>query len=227
MFLMVPLALVEVMGVPVAEHWTLYLPIVLASFVVMVPAIVWAERRARVKSVFLASIVTLIVSQFIFLAQVDLMWVLVGGLFVFFIAFNLLEALLPSLVSRIAPPAAKGAALGVFNTAQSIGAATGSAIGGAIALRFGAAGVFGFCIALAIAWWLWARSMQAPPVVALREYAIGDHVDIEWLRERLLELPGVREASVERERRMAYLKVNLELWDEEGVRRLLDAPVVA
>lgn len=227
MFLMVPLALVEVMGVPVAEHWTLYLPIVLASFVVMVPAIVWAEKRARVKSVFLASIVTLIVSQFIFLAQVDLMWVLVGGLFVFFIAFNLLEALLPSLVSRIAPPAAKGAALGVFNTAQSIGAATGSAIGGAIALRFGAAGVFGFCIALAIAWWLWARSMQAPPVVALREYAIGDHVDIEWLRERLLELPGVREASVERERRMAYLKVNLELWDEEGVRRLLDAPVVA
>ena len=224
MFLMVPLALVEVMGVPVARHWTLYLPTVLASFVILVPAIIWAERKSRLKPLFLAAIVTLIASQAIFLAQSDLMWVLVGGLFVFFAAFNLLEALLPSLVSRIAPPAAKGAALGVFNTAQSIGAATGSAIGGAIALHFGAVGVYMSCVVLAIVWWLWARSMQPPPVVALREYAVGDHVDPDWLRAQLLALPGVREASVEAERRMAYVKVNLALWDEDVVRRLLDVP---
>ncbi|WP_018411980.1 MFS transporter [Methyloversatilis thermotolerans] len=227
MFLLVPLALVELMHIPVSRHWTLYLPIVLASFVVMVPAIIWAEKRARMKPLFLASIVILIASQIIFLLQPDRAWMVVGGLFVFFAAFNLLEALLPSLVSRIAPPAAKGAALGVFNTAQSMGAATGSAIGGAIALRFGAGGVFAFCLALAVVWWLWARSMQAPPVVALREYAIGDHVDLDWLRDRLLELPGVREASVEKDRRMAYLKVNLEMWDEEGMRRLLDAAATA
>jgi MFS family permease len=227
MFLLVPLALVELMHIPVSRHWTLYLPIVLASFVVMVPAIIWAEKRARMKPLFLAAIVILIASQIIFLLQPDRAWMVVGGLFVFFAAFNLLEALLPSLVSRIAPPAAKGAALGVFNTAQSIGAATGSAVGGAIALRFGASGVFAFCLLLAVVWWLWARGMQPPPVVALREYAIGDHVDLDWLRDRLLELPGVREASVEKDRRMAYLKVNLEMWDEEGMRQLLDAAATA
>jgi MFS family permease len=222
MFLMVPLALVERMGRPVAGHWTLYLPIVLASFVVMVPAIIWAERRSRVKAVFLASIVALAASQVMFLLEVEAAGVLFGGLFVFFVAFNLLEATLPSLVSRIAPPAAKGAALGVFNTAQSVGAATGSALGGAIALRFGAEGVYLFCAALAVVWLLWARSMRAPPVVALREYVIGEHVDLDRLRDQIAGLPGVREARIEAERRVAFLKVNLELWDEDVVRRLLE-----
>lgn len=227
MFLMVPLALVKVMGLPVADHWKLYFPVVMASFVLMVPAIIWAERNARVKTVFLASILTLIASQLMFLLNLDLAWVLVGALFVFFVAFNLLEATLPSLVSRIAPPDAKGAALGVFNTAQSFGAATGSAVGGAIALRFGDQGVYLFCTVLAVVWWLWARSMQPPPVVALREYVIGDHVDLDALRVQLARLPGVREARIEAERRMAFVKVNLELWDEDGARRLLGQPVGA
>lgn len=227
MFLMVPLALVKVMGLPVADHWKLYFPVVMASFVLMVPAIIWAERNARVKTVFLASILTLIASQLMFLLHLDLAWVLVGGLFVFFVAFNLLEATLPSLVSRIAPPDAKGAALGVFNTAQSFGAATGSAVGGAIALRFGDQGVYLFCTLLAFVWWLWARSMQPPPVVALREYVIGDHVDLDALSVQLSRLPGVREARIEAERRMAFVKVNLELWDEDGARRLLGHPAGA
>ena len=77
---------------------------------------------------------------------------------------------------------------------------------------------------LAIVWWLWARSMKPPPVVALREYVIGDHVDLDGLRAQLARLPGVREARIEAERRMAYIKVNLELWDEDGMRRLLDLP---
>ena len=221
MFLMVPLALVEVMGMPVAEHWTLYLPIVLASFVVMVPAIVWAEKRARVKTVFLAAIVTLIASQFVFLAQVGLMWVLVGGLFVFFIAFNLLEALLPSLVSRIAPPQAKGTALGIYNTTQSLGLFLGGAAGGWLAQHYGPAGVFGVGIALALLWLAIAVTMQAPPVVALREFIIQPHVDLDKLREQLAEMPGVREAVVEPEKRIAYLKVNLERWDERRVRQLI------
>ncbi len=66
--------------------------------------------------------------------------------------------------------------------------------------------------------------MRAPPVVALREYVIGEHVDLDRLRAQLAGLPGVREARVEAEWRMAYLKVNLELWDEDGLRSLLEVP---
>ncbi len=225
MFLMVPLALVERVGMPVSTHWKIYLPVVLASFVIMVPAIIWSERKARNKTLLLSAILALIASQLLFLVSGDTLATIAGGLFVFFTAFNLLEASLPSLVSRVAPPSAKGAALGAFNTAQAVGAALGSAVGGAIALRFGAHGVFVFCTLLAVVWWLWARSMRAPPVVALREYVVGEHVDLDRLRAQLVGLPGVREARVEVERRMAYIKVNLELWDEEGVRRLLDTPV--
>lgn len=227
MFLMVPRLLVEHVGTPVAEHWKIYLPVVLASFVLMVPAIIWSEKRARHRSLLLAAIAAMGASQLFFLASGDTLITIAAGLFVFFTAFNLLEASLPSLVSRIAPPSAKGAALGAFNTSQAIGAALGSSAGGAIALRFGAPGVFMFCTAIAAIWWLWARTMKSPPVVALREYSIGDHVDLDTLRSRLVELPGVREASVEAERRMAYVKVNLELWDEDGVRRLLDVPATS
>jgi MFS family permease len=227
MFLVVPRALVEHAGLPVSDHWQIYLPVVLASFVLMVPAIIWSEKRARHRTLLLAAIAAMGASQLLFLATGDSTMTIAGGLFVFFTAFNLLEASLPSLVSRIAPPSAKGAALGAFNTAQAVGAALGSSVGGAIALRFDAPGVFVFCIALSAIWWLWARTMRAPPVVALREYSIGDHVDLDTLRSRLAALPGVREASVEAERRMAYVKVNLETWDEEGVRRLLDAPAAS
>ena len=87
--------------------------------------------------------------------------------------------------------------------------------------------MFIFCTAIATIWWLWARTMKSPPVVALREYVIGDHVDLDTLRARLAALPGVREASIEAERRMAYVRVNLEHWDEDGVRRLLDAPATS
>lgn len=144
MFLVVPLALVEHAGMPVTTHWKIYLPVVLASFVLMVPAIIWSERRARHRTLLLAAIAAMAASQALFLASGDTAWTIAGGLFVFFTAFNLLEASLPSLVSRVAPPSAKGAALGAFNTAQAVGAALGSAVGGAIALRFGAPGVFVF-----------------------------------------------------------------------------------
>lgn len=225
MFLMVPLALVENLGMPVVDHWHIYLPVVLVSFVVMVPAIIHAERKARVKPVFLAAIVALLVSQLALLHTGTLWWV-AGLLFVFFTAFNVLEATLPSLVSRVAPPQAKGAALGAFNTAQAIGAALGSAVGGAIALHWGADGVFAFTAGLSLVWWLWARSMRAPPVVALREYVIDEALDIDWVHVQLQQLPGVREAVVMPEQRMAYLKVNLELWDEDGAQRMLGRSTV-
>lgn len=227
MFLMIPLALVEQVGMPVTAHWKIYLPVVLASFVIMVPAIIWSERRARNKTLLLAAILAMAASQLMFLVSGDTLWTIAGGLFVFFTAFNLLEASLPSLVSRIAPPTAKGAALGAFNTSQALGAALGSSVGGAIALNFGARGVFVFCTVLALGWWLWARTMRPLPVIEVREYEIGEDVDIDGLRAQLMSLPGAREATVEAERRIASVKVNLELWDEARVRRLLGLPAAA
>lgn len=222
MFVVVPGAIVATGGIPVAEHWKVYLPVVLASFILMLPPIYFAERRARIKAVFVGSVFVLLLAQGGFLFGSGMFRSLVANLVVFFVVFNILEASLPSLVSRIAPPQAKGTALGIYNTTQSLGLFLGGAAGGALAQHSGAAGVFGVGIALALIWLGIAVTMQAPPVVALREFLVRPHVDIERLREQLAGLPGVREAVVEPERRIAYLKVNLERWDERRVRRLLE-----
>jgi hypothetical protein len=84
-----------------------------------------------------------------------------------------------------------------------------------------------FCTVLALGWWLWARTMRPLPVIEVREYEIGEDVDIDGLRAQLMSLPGAREATIEAERRIASVKVNLELWDEARVRRLLGLPAAA
>ncbi len=221
MFVVVPGAIVAAGGIPVAGHWKVYLPVVFASFVLMLPPIFYAERRARLKPVFVGSVLVLLLAQGGFLYGSGKFNALVANLVVFFVVFNILEASLPSLVSRIAPPQAKGTALGIYNTTQSLGLFLGGAAGGWLAQHYGPAGVFGVGIALALLWLAIAVTMQAPLVVALREFIIQPHVDLDKLREQLAEMPGVREAVVEPEKRIAYLKVNLERWDERRVRQLI------
>ena len=91
------------------------------------------------------------------------LWPVAIGLLAFFVAFNVLEATLPSLVSRTAPPAAKGAALGVYNTTQALGLFCGAALGGALAQHFGDNAVFVACAGLALVWLGVAASMNFPP----------------------------------------------------------------
>ncbi len=134
----------------------------LVSFVVMVPAIIAAERKDKMRPVFIAAVGLLLVVQIgLFLLHASL-WSLALWLLLFFVAFNVLEATLPSLVSRTAPPAAKGAALGVYNTTQAMGLFIGGAAGGYIAQHFGDNAVFAACAGLILVWLAVANSMNFP-----------------------------------------------------------------
>jgi MFS family permease len=166
MFVVVPGWLVERAGLPVGEHWQVYLPVVLLSFAVMVPPMILAERRGRMRTVFVAAVALLAVSQLLFALQPSGLAALAGLLFVFFAAFNVLEASLPSLVSRLAPADAKGAALGIYNTTQSLGLFAGGLLGGAVQQSWGAPAVFGCCAVLAGAWLVLAGSHRRWPVRA-------------------------------------------------------------
>jgi len=164
MWVMVPAALVSSGGLPVPEHWKVYLPAVLLSFVVMVPAVIIAERRNLMKPVFNAAVGLLALVQFG-------LWLIGDGLIplallltLFFVAFNVLEATQPSWISRIAPAHAKGTALGVYNTLQSVGLFLGGLLGGWLGQRFGAGAVSLFCGVLALAWLVLSASMNPPPV---------------------------------------------------------------
>ncbi|MGC3963329.1 MAG: MFS transporter [Rhodocyclaceae bacterium] len=225
MFLVVPRLLVDQQHIPVEHHWMLYLPVVFGGFVLAAPAIMQAERRSRMKPVFMGSISVIALSQLGLLLAYDHFVVLVAMLFLFFVAFNFLEASMPSLVSRIAPPHAKGLALGAFNTSQALGAGLGAAAGGMLALHFGPQGVFGASLVLSLLWALWAKSMVVPSLSARREYHIAPHLDLIEVREQIARLPGVREVVLEPQRRIAVLKVNPERWDESRLRTLIGGEV--
>ena len=162
MFVVLPHALVDHGGLPAAAHWQVYLPAVLVSFAIMVPAIIAAERKDKMATVFRAAIALLVVVQLGLLLFGESLWSLALWLVLFFVAFNILEATLPSLVSRTAPPAAKGAALGVYNTTQALGLFIGGAAGGFIAQNFGDNAVFAACTGLALIWLAVAATMNFP-----------------------------------------------------------------
>ncbi len=164
MWVMVPAALVASGGLPISEHWKVYLPAVLLSFVVMVPAVIIAERRNLMKPVFNAAVALLALVQFGLWLFGDGLIPLALLLTLFFVAFNVLEATQPSWISRIAPADAKGTALGVYNTLQSIGLFLGGLLGGWLGQRFGPGMVSLFCGALALVWLLLSAGMNPPPL---------------------------------------------------------------
>ncbi|MBS1228290.1 MAG: major facilitator superfamily 1 [Proteobacteria bacterium] len=166
MWVLLPSILVQRGGLAVAEHWQVYLPAVLVSFVIMVPAIIAAEKHGRMKLVFNAAIALLLVVQIGFGFFGDSVYALGFWLTLFFVAFNVLEATQPSLISRLAPAHAKGAALGVYNTTQSLGLFLGGVLGGGLAKHSGALTVWIACAVLALCWLVLGLSMTMPPVRA-------------------------------------------------------------
>lgn len=161
LWVVVPGALVA-SGLAKADHWHVYLPALLLSFAVMVPAIIAAERKGRMPQVFRAAVALLVVVQAGLLWSGSGLWAITLWITLFFVAFNVLEATLPSIISRMVPGDAKGAALGVYNTTQSIGLFLGGAAGGALVKSGGPAAVHGFGLVVAIVWLLVSFTMRFP-----------------------------------------------------------------
>ena len=160
MFMVVPAMLTEA-GMPLDQHWKVYLPVVLVSFLLMLAPMMAAERYGKVRPVLLSSVALMTVVQLLF-AGVHGFWSIVGVLLLFFVAFNVLEAMQPSLVSRYAA-ASRGAALGVYNTTQALGLFLGGAVGGWILKHEGHGAVFYACAVVLVLWLIIAWSMKPPP----------------------------------------------------------------
>ncbi len=228
-FVVVPLALIRHGGLEVSSHWKVYLPVVLGSFVLMVPPIMAAERGGRIKTIFLGMVGLMVAVQAGFLFCRDSLTGLVLLLLAFFVAFNVLEASLPSLVTRVAPPEARGTALGVYNTTQALGLFAGGGFGGWLAQHYGEDAVFVFGFALIALWFMVAFGMRVPPKVRTQEFALaagpGDGVDPLALRERLMRLKGVRDAVVLPDKGVARLTFYPDRWDEQAAIKLIGGEV--
>ncbi len=163
MFLVVPRLLVQA-GLPLASHWQVYLPVVLLSFFLMAPILIFGEKKQQLRTVLLAAIVLLLIAELVFTSTHSITAIAIA-LLIYFVGFNLLEALQPSLVSRFAKES-KGTALGVYNTTQSIGLFTGAVIGGWLMDSHGDLSVFVMGAALLLCWLIIAWSMGAMPARA-------------------------------------------------------------
>ncbi len=155
LFTVLPYELVYHYSLPKIKHWEIYLPAVLLSLLLMMPAIVIAEKRKRYKEVFLLG-VFLLGLAFITLHFVGNFFGIVLAIFLFFLGFNVLEALIPSLLTKLTHKDLRGLSLGFFNTTQFLGAFLGGLWGG-LALKHGHAFMTTVAIILSIVWFLWSH----------------------------------------------------------------------
>ncbi|HET7364446.1 MAG TPA: MFS transporter [Burkholderiales bacterium] len=228
MFVVVPPLLVDA-GLPLTEHWKLYLPVILGSFVLMVPAVFYADRRNRSRPVLLGAVALLLAVEAALAAARLTIAALSALMLGFFIAFNILEAMLPALVSRLAPAHGRGTAIGVYNTTQTLGVFFGGLLGGALAKHAGASAVFAGGAVLSGVWLVTAFGMRGPARsvndLSSLTFSIATGVNLEGLREALAAVRGVREAEVLAHERIARLKVVPGQWDESRVRKLVTGEV--
>lgn len=211
MFVVIPFALRKTGNIDANHHWQVYLPVMVVSFALMLPPIVYGEKRGRLKPVFVGAVALMLVTQFTFAAMIDRFWGVVTALVMYFVAFNILEASLPSLISKIAPTGAKGTAIGVYNTAQSIGIFAGGTVGGLLSGHYGSSAVFQFSAVLMALWLVIAWRMQPPPAVKtvmlhLRDGLTAD--EAQRLQAGLAAVPGVVDVVVIPDEAVATLKVD-------------------
>ena len=224
-FLVVPGLLHGTLDVPVGKQWMVYLPVLLLSVVVMVPAIIVAEKYRRMKGVFVGAVAALLASQLMLYFGAGNLYVLLAALLVFFSAFNVMEASLPSLITKAAPADAKGTAMGLYSSLQFLGifAAAWSA-----ALPISTAAMPRFlrspprsrspgCVA--------AATMAQPSYLTTRLIPIADgKAGDAGLAAKLRQVPGVAEAVVIAEDKLAYLKVDSRAFDAKLAASLAGAP---
>ncbi len=219
MFVVLPGAMVENAGLPVNQHWRIYLPTILASLVTMAPFVLFANRKQKMSKTLAAAVFVLIGAESIFFFGYHSLAGLAAGLWLFFSALNLLEALLPSLVSRLAPVESKGAAIGVYSTAQFLGAFAGGSLGGLVHGHVGIGGVFLFALLVLVGWFLLALTMPEPKFLVTHILPLKSKQlqQPQALARQLAAIPGVAEAVVIPEEGVVYLKVDPALFSEQAM----------
>jgi len=221
-FMALPLALIEQGGLPRDEHWWVYLIAMGVGFFAMLPFIIYSEKKRQIKKVFIGAIAVVLFSQLFFLWFGASLALLVVGAVIFFAAFNLLEATLPSLISKISPVGSKGTAMGVYSTSQFLGAAVGGIFGGWLFQLAGTSAVFTGCAVLAALWLAFAVNMQEPPYVTSTRLEVEQAPTLtdEWLKQ-LRAQSGVMDALYVAEEAAVYVKFDNKLIERAQLEQFL------
>lgn len=223
-FLVIPGLLKQSVDVTSHQQWMIYLPVLAVSVLVMVPAIIVAEKFRRMKAVLAAAIIGLGASQLVLALEPQNLYAVLAAITLFFAGFNIMEATLPSLVTKTAPPDAKGTATGIYSSAQFFGIFIGGVVGGWAHQDGGAATLFALTAALAAIWLVIVATMKQPSYLTTRLIRTGNlNRGADALAAELRQVPGVADVVVIAEEKMAYLKIDSKTFDESRAAAIMQA----
>ncbi|MDX7987930.1 MFS transporter [Xenorhabdus sp. 12] len=220
-FVALPL-IMEKAGFPPQQHWKVYLITTLISFVAVLPFIIYAEVKRRMKQVFLLCIGMLFIAEVVLWSQGANLWGIFVGIQIFFLAFNIMEAILPSLISKEAPAGYKGTAMGVYSTSQFLGVALGGSLGGMLYQLQGASLVFIGGIALTTLWFIISLTLRQPPYVSSIRLVLPNQLsDPDILEKEILAQAGVKDVVIVPEEFSAYIKVDTKQTGREQLEKIV------
>jgi len=221
MFIAVPEILSEQLGFALKQHWQLYLPVLFLGALTMVPFIILAEKKRKIKQVLIGAIFVLAISQFGMPLFTNSLLAFAIMLWLFFSAFNLLEASMPSLVAKLAPASHKGTAMGAYSTSQFLGVFLGGLVGGSLSEFYGITGIAAFNIGLLVLWLGLAVSMKKPNFFTSYLLNVGKVSEQEALDviKGLSQVVGVVDVTVIAEDGIAYLKIDKKLVDMDALHK--------
>ncbi len=220
----VPMILEQTLSFGRDHHWIIYLGAMGLSFLCMLPFIILGEVKRKMKPVFVGAVVLLAIGEILLGTSSESRYWFLLGLFVFFMAFNLLEATLPSLVSKIAPAGGKGTAMGIYSTSQFLGAFLGGVTGGLVAYHFGYEYVFLMVAVLILLWVIAAATMRAPrhlkslviQLLPAETIVINNFVGV---------VSGVCDVVIIPDQQLAYFKVDMDEFSLEEMQKVLGRPI--
>lgn len=222
-FVVVP-SLMRKAGLLAGHEWQVYLPVFVLSMAIMIPFVILAEKKRKMKQVFLGAVGVLVLAELGLSQFHDSLISIIGFLGVFFCGFNLLEATLPSLISKTAPADLKGTAMGAYSSSQFMGLFLGGVIGGWFNGQFGVTAVFLFCAGAALTWFVVSLTMKQPRYLANMLISLEDLTEQTRTAfvEQLLAITGIVEVIVHTEEAVAYLKVDSQQLNKEQLQVLIE-----
>ena len=220
MFIYVPSQLIEFAGIPLSKHGIVYLPLLVISLFFAFPSIILAEKYRQMRGIFLTAIAGIIVGLIILIFGYQSKYILLLGLGLFFIAFNVMEALLPSWLSKVAPIQSKATAMGVNASGQFLGAFFGGTLGGQLLMLHNTAVGWSILTVIAMIWLFISFGLAQPRYLSSIVLALPELKQTDEWTSQLLAIRGIEEVVVMPEQQVAYIKVDKQQIDDVGRQHL-------
>lgn len=220
MFIYVPSQLIEFANIPLAKHGMVYLPLLVISLLFAFPSIIVAEKYRKMRGIFLTAILGIIAGLLILIFGYESKYILLLGLGLFFIAFNVMEALLPSWLSKSAPLQSKATAMGINASSQFLGAFFGGVLGGQLLMLHNTSLGWSILAGIAMIWLLISFGLAQPRYLSSIVLLLPELKQTDEWTSKLLAIRGIEEVVVMAEQKVAYIKVDKQVIDDTGRQHL-------